>query len=206
MWSEHGVTGSIRIQVSEMRQKITVFAAAALVLSGCATMGTKGQARLEALETRADELAVSLDEANSRLDELDGKLSLLNDKLDRRLSSAAPAKDPSRDFGAPPDLKVVTLDPAESPPGAEPAPRKVQGAPGDLYRRAMSLLSSDRVPEGREALLKLQRAHPDDDLADNALYWVAESYYSEKAYEQALKVFTRTAERYPEGNKAPELS
>ena len=46
--------------------------------------------------------------------------------------------------------------------------------------------------------------YPSHDLADNALYWIGESFYVEQDYKGALSKFSEAAERYPRANKAPD--
>jgi tol-pal system protein YbgF len=44
---------------------------------------------------------------------------------------------------------------------------------------------------------------PDSELADNAQYWIGESYYAQKDYKQALKEFGKAVDTYPKGDKVP---
>jgi tol-pal system protein YbgF len=39
------------------------------------------------------------------------------------------------------------------------------------------------------------------ELADNAQYWIGESYYAQKDFKQALAEFRKTVENYPQGDK-----
>jgi tol-pal system protein YbgF len=44
---------------------------------------------------------------------------------------------------------------------------------------------------------------PTSELADNAQYWIGESYYAQKDFKQALQEFQKTASTYPQGDKVP---
>lgn len=44
---------------------------------------------------------------------------------------------------------------------------------------------------------------PDSELADNAQYWIGESYYAQKDYKQAMKEFAKAVDTYPKGDKVP---
>ncbi|MFW6139891.1 MAG: tol-pal system protein YbgF [Acidobacteriota bacterium] len=44
---------------------------------------------------------------------------------------------------------------------------------------------------------------PDSPLADNALYWIGECYFSQENYEEAVKKFNILILSYPEGDKIP---
>ncbi len=40
-------------------------------------------------------------------------------------------------------------------------------------------------------------------MADTALYWVGECYFSEKQYPSSIETFQQVLNRYPNGSKAP---
>ena len=44
---------------------------------------------------------------------------------------------------------------------------------------------------------------PSSELADNAQYWIGESYYAQKDFKQAMKEFEKAVETYPQGDKVP---
>jgi tol-pal system protein YbgF len=46
--------------------------------------------------------------------------------------------------------------------------------------------------------------HPSSDYADNALFWLGESYFRVGDYEQAVLTFEDVAKKYPGGNKVPD--
>ena len=56
----------------------------------------------------------------------------------------------------------------------------------------------------RKAFLTFLKDYQDHHLADNAQYWIGESYYTERNYEMALLAFQRVIEDYPRGNKVPD--
>jgi len=45
---------------------------------------------------------------------------------------------------------------------------------------------------------------PDSRYADNAQYWLGESYYVQGKYERALEAFQEVGERFPESDKVPD--
>lgn len=47
------------------------------------------------------------------------------------------------------------------------------------------------------------RRYPESALADNAQYWIGESYYSQREYVRAAAEFAEVAEKYPAGDKVP---
>jgi tol-pal system protein YbgF len=82
------------------------------------------------------------------------------------------------------------------------------GAQGDAaataYRSAVELVKSGKHDEAVIALRAFLKAYPRHDYADNAQYWLGESFYAQKDYPHALSEFRATIETYPRGNKVPD--
>jgi len=58
----------------------------------------------------------------------------------------------------------------------------------------------------REAIVRLNaflKKHPQSELADNAQYWIGESYYALKKFDQAILEYDAVRRKYPSGNKVP---
>ncbi len=112
-----------------------------------------------------------------------------------------------------PDTPVAVAPPAVLPspsgPGGDLPPQldnqKPKGDPAVmLYNQAKALLDSDQLPAARAGFEQLLQAHPDHDLADNALYWIGESWYAQAQWLKAANHFVRVAKEYPRGNKVPD--
>ncbi len=190
---------------------------AVLSISGCATLDRE---QADSLVRDVGNLKTSLAETNTRIERLDTKLSLLQDKVERyeaagkeRLS-AMPATPPE-------GLRVVPLgdDGAAramdaKAPGAEGAKPQAQApdsgkkealeAPDALYGKGHELLAAGNLAGARMVFLKIADRFPDYVLVDNALYWAAETYYSERDFTRAIAGFKEVERKYPDRNKAPD--
>lgn len=204
--------GLISVGMNNSFKLVLIAFLSALVLAGCATV--ENDKAFQNLSRQVSELKTSLDEKDARLQELSGKFSLLHEKVEEnrvlleKLKSAeqAPAPQPVQ---PPEGLKVVPLTEdhardTEVRPKTDASDMKEKGEPEGLYGRAQELLNAGRHDEARKAFLSLVRSHPESSLADNALYWIGESYYNEKDFEKAASGFMEAAEKYPDGNKAPD--
>lgn len=72
------------------------------------------------------------------------------------------------------------------------------------YESAFSKLKSGNyisAQAGFDAFLKNYPTHP---LSPNATYWLAESYYAQKKYDQAARVFAESFKKYPKGPKSAD--
>ncbi|MCC7460589.1 MAG: tol-pal system protein YbgF, partial [Proteobacteria bacterium] len=48
------------------------------------------------------------------------------------------------------------------------------------------------------------KQYPSHQYSDNAVFWMGESYYQLKNYEQAHAEFEKVVAKYPNGNKVPD--
>lgn len=75
---------------------------------------------------------------------------------------------------------------------------------GADYRKAVDLVKAGKHDEAVSALRAFLKSYPRHDYADNAQYWLGETFYARKDYQQALGEFRATIETYPRGNKVPD--
>ena len=72
-----------------------------------------------------------------------------------------------------------------------------------LYEQGRDLiLNKSDVSKGRVTLEEFIKARPQSELVPNAYYWIGESYYSEKNFENAIVQFQDVIEKYPAHSKA----
>lgn len=71
----------------------------------------------------------------------------------------------------------------------------------DLYQSAKQAYDKGDFSTAREGFLKLLNEFPKSENADNAQFWIGETYYSEKWYEKAILEYQKVIEKYPKGNK-----
>lgn len=72
------------------------------------------------------------------------------------------------------------------------------------YRTAKSLLDGGRLREARDRFTDFIRKHPKHQLADNAMYWIGETWYAQAMWIKAAGVFHKVVRRYASGNKVPD--
>ncbi len=88
------------------------------------------------------------------------------------------------------------------PPQDEARPRADD--PAMLYQTAKALYDRDDLAAARALFEQLHRLHPKHDLADNALYWLGESYRRQALWLKAAQYYLRVAKDYPKENKVPD--
>lgn len=75
--------------------------------------------------------------------------------------------------------------------------------PENSYKLAFDAFKAGEQTKARDMFNKFIAQHPDNKLAANARYWVGETYYQEKNYEQAALEFQRVITEYPGKEKVP---
>jgi tol-pal system protein YbgF len=86
--------------------------------------------------------------------------------------------------------------------GSESAAPSVE--PLTLYREAYAKLMAGKNEEAATELRDFVHRFPRHDYADNAQYWLGESYYARHDYRAAAPEFKAVVARWPSGNKAPD--
>lgn len=116
-------------------------------------------------------------------------------------SVGLPGSGGAQTAGLPADAVRVTVAP---PPSADP-PRASGPGPADDYARAVRVLREERsFAKARGLLEAFIAGHPTHELADDAQYWIGQSYFQEKNFEGAILAFNKVQVDYANGDKAPE--
>ncbi|QQG36957.1 MAG: tol-pal system protein YbgF [Micavibrio aeruginosavorus] len=76
--------------------------------------------------------------------------------------------------------------------------------PTAVYEQAFSLVRDGSYGQAEAALSDFLTRFPDHSLAPNARYWLGETYYVRKDYEQATRVFAEAYQQAPKGPKGPD--
>ena len=190
-------------------KSLALAAAALILLTACASTGTPDDdgpmppPPQQASDARLSELQTSLTELLERLDVLNERIARLE------AGSATPATA---------SVQRPQPQPQPSPPSAsQPAPRQEEPRPAptpsrslagaelaERYRAALMLYGGGKYADARRGFQQVFDSDPSGDLADNALFWIAESYYSSADYANALRFYRRVVAEFREENKAPD--
>ncbi|MEC7513856.1 MAG: tol-pal system protein YbgF [Pseudomonadota bacterium] len=101
---------------------------------------------------------------------------------------------------------AAAAKPAQTAPqvAAVPPPILPAGTPRQRYDFAFGLLRKQDYAGAEAAFEAFLTEHPQDNLAGNAQYWLAETYYVRKQFEQAAIVFAAGYQNYPDNIKAAD--
>ena len=95
-----------------------------------------------------------------------------------------------------------TLISSQGTPDKSEKAHSTQKLTGDaLYAAAKKLFDEGDYATARERFQTFLEENPKSEKADNAQFWIAETYYHEKWYEKAILGYQEVIEKYPKGNK-----
>ena len=149
-----------------------------------------------------------LGEVQTQLTELLERIDVLNDRIARLEENAvapapatpATAPAPAPTAAAIPEPRRTQLSPATNAPQPALIGAKIAGD----YRNAIVLYGQNKLSEARRAFQEVYEADQQGDLADNALFWIGETYFAAKDYVNALRFYGRVINEYADQNKAPD--
>ena len=71
-----------------------------------------------------------------------------------------------------------------------------------LYQKGLESFKAGDMPAARTQLTAFIDQQPEHELVSNARYWIGETFYSEKNYEQAILEFQEVIKQFPKKEKA----
>lgn len=185
------------------------------------------------LELRMSQLEQDLRSVTGRMEDVSFQLRKLDDRLDKlaadieyRLgqakanggaaaASTAPASDNAAAIAAGGGAVTSTPRAAQSPASDTEAPAPSSSpstqtaslppkTPREQYARAFSQLEKRQYEEAAAGFSEFLKANPNDPLADNARYWLGESYYARGQFGRSAELFLDAYEKNKSGPKAPD--
>ncbi len=72
-----------------------------------------------------------------------------------------------------------------------------------LYTQGKQAFDKEDYAGARAAFESLLKKFPKSDQADNAQFWIGETYFRQSWYEKAILEYQKVIELYPQGNKVP---
>lgn len=89
--------------------------------------------------------------------------------------------------------------------GAEGDKDVTESGDGELlYQEAFVYLNNGRYDDAIGDFTRLIESFPSSEFADNAQYWLGETYYVKRDFDAARAHFNKVIERYPDSSKVPD--
>jgi tol-pal system protein YbgF len=108
-----------------------------------------------------------------------------------------------------PEVAPPPSTPATTAPGTEAEPAQPAAPPPGVdekaaYDDAFAALRDGRYAESARRFSTFLQQYPNGEFADNATYWLGESYYVTQNYRIALDTFSDLLRRFPQSAKSPD--
>ena len=139
------------------------------------------------------DLAVDLEKAQNDVTALRGQIEVLQHRLDAIEKFQADAQKQLEAANQFVVQRQKELDKAE-----HPTDRMA------IYTLARQKLDAGQIPRARELLQDFLARFPKDELAPNAQYWLGETYYAEKKWNDAIVEFQKVIKDFKGSDKVPD--
>lgn len=161
------------------------------------------------LKSYAD-LTARVGEGDEKLQSTVGQIEQTNYRLDRvaqqltQLQSELAAMRSSRGTMAPPPVSEIAPPAGGTPAGGTVI---VDSEPSDdpieVYQSAYRDYQRGNYDLARQGFDDFVKVNPQSDLADNAMYWIGETYFAQKKHRDAIAMFDRVINEYSKSDKVP---
>lgn len=212
-------------------RRIALFMALAFVAPA---MAQSTKSRLEGVEQRLGQLeevmkGQALVEMSQRVDQLERELRELRGEVDALVQANAALKKQQLDIAADLEQRLAAIEAREraaaeaaaqaAAPAGQGASTPVEGSamePGAAaadtggkspelrYGEAFDALKAGKYPEAIAGMQEFLTLHPNHPLADNAQYWLGQTYYVTRDYERAIAAFAAVGVRPTDLAKTPD--
>jgi tol-pal system protein YbgF len=146
-------------------------------------------AEVEALGKDMATVNGGIDQVKQTLDDLKTQLAeqkSANDRLRADLSAA--------------EARIDTLEKAMAKPVVTEKPVDKD----TLFDGAYGKLQQGNYDDARHDFRDFVKKFPNDEKADNAQYWIGETFFKQKEYEKAIAEFQKVIDTYPNGDMADD--
>ncbi len=157
----------------------------------------------EVLKQLREQISLRQSDLEFRVAELEDQLQRLAEKTTS--APAIPRQDLAPPLTAPGSVKTghTSASATTTPPPANNQNASVTAAE-ELYNEALKLVQQDmQFREARDKFTAFVEKYPQHELAVNAMYWIGETLYGNKKYENAILQFQDVIQLYPQHPKVP---
>jgi tol-pal system protein YbgF len=188
---------------------------AVVALGGCSLMEPKEDPALvkaqqvEGRVAQVERQTQGMLDLQRQIEGLQADVRRLRGELEQAQFEAQSAKTQQRDLYADLDKRLQALEQRAAAPAADAAASGGAGAGGsvgdrDAYQQALDALKTRDYTRAEGTLRDFPQRYPQSALLDNAKYWLGETFYVQRKYEDALQAFQRVLREHPDSGKVPD--
>jgi tol-pal system protein YbgF len=187
-----------------------------LLIAGCASQPADAPLTPAVVpDPRTAQMQVALTELLEQLDVLNARIAKLEAAASETPARVVEVAPPPTAIADPSPMVAATQSRPQPHPAPVTAPSSGSRMPSatssiaaaelaDAYRGAMMLYGRGRIAESRAAFQKVFDAEPTGELADNALFWIGETWFAAGNYTEATRYYRKVTTDFADQNKAPD--
>lgn len=164
---------------------------------------------LQVLKGRFDEYKFSMEKTlkegsaekelfRTQINGIEARLKELSEKVSRLTDGGSAAKPVPETHATKEEEEQKEPLPKSAKPSGE---ESTGGDAQKLYEDASTLFKNKKYREAREKFNIFLKQFPKNELADNAQFWIGETYYAEKDFEGAILAYETLLKGYPASRK-----
>ncbi|MDX1584908.1 MAG: tol-pal system protein YbgF [Thermoanaerobaculia bacterium] len=154
--------------------------------------------KVDAVEDRIENTQGSIEQTNYRIDRIVQQIAQNEREIAILRSMLRQTGTEGEEQGEPPISEEVLVG---APPAPTPTPATAD--PIELYQSAYRDYQKGNWDLAIEGFQEFIETSPGSDLADNAAYWIGESYFSQQQYREAIEQFDAVVSKYPQSDRVP---
>jgi tol-pal system protein YbgF len=153
------------------------------------------------IEKTLKDSSAETDAIKAQVASIEGQLKEMRDRLNAlegRLKQQEPIKDQEKGTEMKPDETHAETHIREDASKATSKTDKLS-----RYEAAYNAFKNKKYKDARDKFESFIKEFPNDELAENANFWIAETFYGEKDFESAILAYESFLKKYPNSKKAP---
>jgi tol-pal system protein YbgF len=154
------------------------------------------------LARNSADLGTRVDQFSEELAQFAGRLELLQRTVDAARSELAQVKQDQQSLSGRMDSIERQLGITPGAPASQSQPVTVDKAV--LFDNAYKALQAGKFDDARKQFRLYVQAFPQDDKADDAAFYIGESFFRQKDYEKAIAEYQKVIDGWPKGDMADD--
>lgn len=154
------------------------------------------------IEKNLKDSTAEMDAVKARMTAIERQIKETKDRLtvlEGGLKQQEPLKEQEKGTEAKPEESQLGKQPKD-----EQAPKAASGSDKlSKYEAAYNAFKNKKYKEARDKFEAFVKEFPNDELTENASFWIAETQYDEKDFEGAILSYESFLKKYPGGKKTP---
>lgn len=173
------------------------------VKKGVKRSGADSSAELDAMRADFQQLTGNIEEIRHLSEKTTNQNSVFIETAEARMKSLEDKIAQLEKMLSEISYEITSLKAKLTEPKENKGPAAAKLSANEIYKAGLDFTRNGKPKEARAMFRKYLKGYPKGPLANNAQFWIGESYYDEKDFERAIIEFDEVIKKYPKGIKVP---